>query len=70
MRLILLKCGICSTWYRPQAHNGHCHNCGALPLDTIKGRKYFHVVERRAIEIVRGIDNPLRASILNTLITR
>jgi hypothetical protein len=70
MKLILLKCGICATWYRPMAHNGHCHYCGSLPLDTVNGRKYFHVMTGRAVEVVRGVSNPLRASILNTLITR
>ena len=71
MKILLLKCGICSTWYRPQARNGHCYYCNATPITLQKATtKYYNVVGNRAIEMVRGIDNPLRASVLNTLITR
>jgi hypothetical protein len=32
MKLLLQKCGICSHWHNPCAHNGHCPNCSAVKL--------------------------------------
>lgn len=71
MKILLLKCGICNSWYRPQAHNGHCGYCGALPLKLTSNKiTYWNLTGARMVQVVSGIPNHLRASILNTMITQ
>lgn len=56
MNTILLKCRICDNWYRPSAHNYHCPTCAAMPMVVARNQvKYYHLLERKAVEIVRGI---------------
>ena len=70
MKLKLLKCGICDTWHNP-AIRQHCPYCGAMALRiTTRKTRYYSINSLRAIEVVRGIPNYLKATILNTLITR
>lgn len=58
MKLILLKCGICHTWYRPDTNNSyHCSHCAAIPIR--KGLTTEHYVRSetlgKLIPLVRGI---------------
>ena len=56
MNLVLLKCRVCDNWYRPQAHNYHCPCCASTPIVVGRNQvKCFHLLERKAIEVVRGI---------------
>jgi len=56
MKLLLLKCFICEYWYYPDAHSGHCPNCGSLPLKVgSASTKYFRLEGMRLIEVVRGL---------------
>ncbi len=56
MKLILLKCGICHTWYRP-IEKFHCSHCAAIPIR--KGLVTKHYVRSetlgKLIPLVRGI---------------
>ena len=69
MRCILLRCGICWTWYRPVLRSS-CPYCAATPI-TVRGhRKFYHIIGRRAVEVVRGVKNPLSQQVLSSLVTR
>lgn len=71
MKLLLARCGICDYWHNPNVHAGHCPYCGAWTFRIAKKRvRYYSIIEHRAIEMVRGIPNSLRATVLNNLITR
>ncbi len=57
MRLILLKCGICRTWYSPEARGYHCPNCAADPIryrGTTRHVVYSHTLGKY-IELVSGV---------------
>lgn len=69
MRCILLRCGICWTWYRPVLRS-HCPHCCAEPIMVGKHRRYFHIIGNRAVEVVRGIKNPLSPQVSASLVTR
>jgi Zn finger protein HypA/HybF involved in hydrogenase expression len=55
MKLVLLRCAICDNWYRPDAHHHHCPVCAAHPFTIDGKRKYFHLLEHKAVELVRGV---------------
>lgn len=51
MKLLLVKCSICSNWYGPW--RGHCNSCGATMPITLKG-KTFHLDVGNNKQIVKG----------------
>lgn len=57
MRIILLKCGICHHWYRPEYHLYHCPNCAAIPVRSNSTTRFYVNSEtlHKLIPIVRGL---------------
>jgi hypothetical protein len=66
MKLLLIKCGICSNWFKPSAHT-HCPLCGAYRIEP-KGMRTFYI-RKDGTELVRGF--PMNVDgCLNRLIKR
>lgn len=66
MKIMLCRCFICDSWFKPSAHNGHCPNCAAIKLAgkhynsatgreiTSAFRNYNRLVERLVTRVQKG----------------
>ncbi len=52
MKVVLRKCGICHTWYKPVGFHMHCAVCGAVPVQMRNKTVYYNIVSMRIMKSV------------------